>query len=88
MGIGIAEVVLLAIVAVPVGLVAGLTRHRWVLGVLAAFVVAAVATPPDGLSMLLVGLPLSGLYVLAGVALAWGRRLPRAFGEGDGPPQS
>ena len=76
MGIGLLELVVTAFVGVPVVVVAVLTRHRWVLGILGCFALAAAATPPDLVSMLLLAVPLSGIYTLAAVAwlLLRGRR--------------
>ena len=64
MNVGALELVLLAVVAVPICLVAVLTRKWWILGVIGCFAVAALATPPDVVTALLVGVPLSCAYAL------------------------
>ncbi len=62
-------------------------RAQWRIAVLAIFVLAAAVTPGDGPSMLLLAIPLSGLYLVS-VAISFAVRRGRARqpgGEGSPP---
>ena len=77
MSVGVVELALLGIVALAVVPLAVLTCHRWLLGFVACFAVAVVATPPDVVTTLILGVPLSAVYGVVG--LVW--LAPRARGE-------
>ncbi|MGD8328789.1 MAG: twin-arginine translocase subunit TatC [Acidobacteriota bacterium] len=65
-----AQLPLLSFVAARFGLVSAARMVRWLpYAVLLAFVVAAVVTPPDGASQVLVAVPMVALYLL-GVLVA------------------
>lgn len=69
MGLG-AQLPLVSLVAARAGIVTARSLWRWFpYAVLTAFVLAAWITPPDGMSQLLVAIPLLGLYLI-GIALA------------------
>ncbi len=70
---------------------AGLVTHRHLIKyirhfVVLAFIIAAVVTPPDIVSQLLMAVPLCGLYIVSiGVAWLFGRRRPAAA---EPPPEN
>lgn len=69
MGIS-AQLPLLSLVAARFGLITAGRMLRWLpYAVLAAFIIAAVITPPDGVSQVLVAVPMLSLYLL-GVLVA------------------
>jgi Sec-independent protein secretion pathway component TatC len=67
-GVGINEIVLTLLIALPF-LLLGARGRRWLLGVLPCLVIAAIVTPSDIFSMLIVALPLLLAFV-GGVALS------------------
>jgi sec-independent protein translocase protein TatC len=70
MGIS-AQLPLMSFVLARFGLVTARRLLRWLpYAVLAAFVLAAVITPPDGISQLLVAIPMLVLYLLSIVVAA------------------
>jgi sec-independent protein translocase protein TatC len=70
MGIS-AQLPLMSFVLARFGLVTARRLFRWLpYAVLAAFVLAAVITPPDGISQLLVAIPMLVLYLLSIVVAA------------------
>jgi len=78
MGIA-AQLPLLSFILARMGLLDARTLWRWLpYAVLVAFVAAALITPPDGISQVLVGVPLVALYLssIAVAALARPKRTP------------
>lgn len=73
-GIGFFELLLLAVVASGVFLIARFTSRRWLwsCGLVGCVAVAAVNTPADPLSTVIVAVQFCGLYVLS--AFAWHNR--------------
>ena len=66
-----AQLPLISFVLARFGLVTARRLLRWFpYAVLAAFVIAAVITPPDGISQLLVATPMMVLYLLGVVVAA------------------
>src|SRR5215467_2874058 len=55
--------------------------------ILAAFVIAAILTPPDVISMLSLAVPLSGLYELSIFAVRMVEKRAAASASGDVPPE-
>lgn len=69
MGLG-AQLPLISLVAARAGVVTARTLWKWFpYAVIIAFILAAWITPPDGMSQLLVAIPLLGLYLI-GIAMA------------------
>lgn len=69
-----AQLPLLSFVLARFGLVTAAQLLRWLpYSVLGAFILAAVVTPPDGISQVLVAVPMIGLYLL-GVLVATAAR--------------
>jgi len=69
MGLG-AQLPLISLVAARAGIVSARTLWKWFpYAVMTAFILAAWITPPDGMSQLLVAIPLLGLYLI-GIVLA------------------
>jgi Sec-independent protein secretion pathway component TatC len=68
LSVGPAEIVILLAVAVVLWLL-GKHGRRWMIGIVPCFAAAALATPADPVSMLVVALPLS-LAFAGGVFLA------------------
>jgi sec-independent protein translocase protein TatC len=76
-----AQLPLLSFVLTRLGLLHPRTLWRWFpYAVLLAFVLAALITPPDGISQVMVAVPLLALY-LAGIAVS---ALARPNKRGDG----
>jgi Sec-independent protein secretion pathway component TatC len=65
MGIGTIEIVLLVVAIIGTVLAVTITQNKYVLGVIGFFVIAAVCSPPDPLSMLLIAVPSACIYILA-----------------------
>lgn len=65
MGLGTLELVLLAVVIAGTLAAVAVTKNRYLLGVIGFFVIAAVCTPADPLSMLLIAIPSAGIYGFA-----------------------
>ena len=70
-GIGITELMLVAIVAVGTFLITKFTSRRWLwaCGLVGCVVVAAANTPADPISTILIAVQFCGLYLLS--AFAW-----------------
>jgi hypothetical protein len=68
---GPAELLVLAIAAIPVAVVTIFSRNRWawILGFVVCLLIPALVTPADPLSMIVVAVPLCCIYPLA--VLAW-----------------
>lgn len=71
-----AELPLVSLVLARLGVVTARRLWRWFPhAVLAAFILAALVTPPDGISQVMVAVPVASLYLLSiGVAALAGRR--------------
>jgi sec-independent protein translocase protein TatC len=72
--------------------VAGLITHRHLIKffryfIVVAFIIAAVLTPPDPLSQVLMAVPLIGLYGVS-ILVAWFITRARERRQGDEPPPS
>lgn len=65
MGIGTIEIVLLVVAIIGTLLAVTVTKNLSVLGVIGLFVIAAVCSPPDALSMLLIAIPSACIYLIA-----------------------
>jgi hypothetical protein len=83
--IGPIELLVVGVGTVYILLLTVLSRGwwAWVLGLIPCFVAAVLLTPPDPLSMLLVGVPLCVLYTVA--VFAW--RARRKSQRVEGPPR-
>lgn len=65
MAVGAVELLLLAIVGTSILFAIIVTKKRWMLGLLGYFVIAALFTPADPLSLLLIAVPSCCIYTIA-----------------------
>lgn len=65
MGIGTLEIVLLVVAIVGTLAAVVVTKNRYLLGVIGFGIIAAVCSPPDPLSMLMIAVPSICIYALA-----------------------
>lgn len=80
MSVGPVEVIITAAATLYIILLTVLSRSRWlwILGMLVCFILAALLTPPDPLSMLLIVVLLCVLYTIGVFAWKAGRKSPGA----------
>ena len=83
MGLGILEIGLLVLTTLVTCLIVKLTKQRWLLAFPGFFLIAAVVSPADIFSMLIIGLPNCLLFALVFKLFA-GRRAAEPTTDPDG----